>query len=540
MRGRLPNGLEVSERRIPIGVVGANFEARPNVAVDVAGQLLKSLNGAVLRTGGAALRTVTALVDEVLRPGARRGGAAARGRRARPLGRPGGRARARLAAAARAARDPARQRRDDGGAGAARGRAGRPDARARGRRRRALCRGVGRSGQGRGDRRGEPRPAWRLQPAQSPARRRGAAAALLERVARDARPARDRAARHGAGAGARRDGAARVRLGHEWANDAERVATVTVDVVDGPEEAVAIANGETSALAATIVAEDAASRTPFSPVTAAQRRSGRRRRGSPTASPSPARRRPGSTSTGCRGRAGLSPTGTSGCASTESSATARSAGEPAGRRQARLGARGRRARPGAARAAACARRRDRGARRRPGRRSASSRPGRSRSGCRSLGLAARPRSLPRLQAASALGQSRLQRAWEEAFARAGLRAAQVLLTGAEIADRRAYVNVRGALERPLRRSARAGRERERRDGDRRDQLRRQRRPRGAGRRALRCAAARAPDLRRGRLHARTRPRRGEADQRGSGGARGRRSAQGRARPRRDGEQDSGR
>ena len=65
---RLPNGLEVSERRIPIGVVGANFEARPNVAVDVAGQLLKSLNGAVLRTGGAALRTVTALVDEVLPP----------------------------------------------------------------------------------------------------------------------------------------------------------------------------------------------------------------------------------------------------------------------------------------------------------------------------------------------------------------------------------------------------------------------------------------------------------------------------------------
>src|SRR5262245_17655935 len=64
----LPNGLEVSERRIPIGTVGANFEARPNVAVDVAAQLLKSLNAAVLRTGGAALRTVTALVDDVLRP----------------------------------------------------------------------------------------------------------------------------------------------------------------------------------------------------------------------------------------------------------------------------------------------------------------------------------------------------------------------------------------------------------------------------------------------------------------------------------------
>jgi glutamate 5-kinase len=63
-----------------------------------------------------------------------------------------------------------------------------------------------------------------------------------------------------------------------------------------------------------------------------------------------------------------------------------------------------------------------------------------------LGLTARPRSLPRLQAASALGQSRLQRAWEEVFARSGIRAAQVLLTGAEIADRRAYVNVRHALD----------------------------------------------------------------------------------------------
>src|SRR5438309_6515564 len=65
---RLENGLAVSVRRISIGAVGANFEARPNVAVDVAGQLLKSLNAAVLRTGGAALRTVTVLVDEILRP----------------------------------------------------------------------------------------------------------------------------------------------------------------------------------------------------------------------------------------------------------------------------------------------------------------------------------------------------------------------------------------------------------------------------------------------------------------------------------------
>jgi len=64
----LEDGLHVEVRRIPIGVVGANFEARPNVAVDVAGQLLKSLNGGILRTGGAALRTVTVLIDDVLRP----------------------------------------------------------------------------------------------------------------------------------------------------------------------------------------------------------------------------------------------------------------------------------------------------------------------------------------------------------------------------------------------------------------------------------------------------------------------------------------
>jgi len=64
----LENGLRVTERRIPIGTVGANFEARPNVALDVAGQLLKSLNTAVLRTGGAALGTVSVLVDDVLRP----------------------------------------------------------------------------------------------------------------------------------------------------------------------------------------------------------------------------------------------------------------------------------------------------------------------------------------------------------------------------------------------------------------------------------------------------------------------------------------
>lgn len=62
-----------------------------------------------------------------------------------------------------------------------------------------------------------------------------------------------------------------------------------------------------------------------------------------------------------------------------------------------------------------------------------------------LGLDRRPRSVPKLQAASALGQARLHAAWDRELARAGVPAAQILLTAGEIADRSAYVNVRNAL-----------------------------------------------------------------------------------------------
>jgi glutamate 5-kinase len=62
-----------------------------------------------------------------------------------------------------------------------------------------------------------------------------------------------------------------------------------------------------------------------------------------------------------------------------------------------------------------------------------------------LGLTRRPRAVPRLQAASALGQARLQRAWEQALGREGLQAAQILLTAGDVADRAAYVNARNAL-----------------------------------------------------------------------------------------------
>lgn len=65
----LANGLVVEERRVPVGVIGANYEARPNVTVDVATQLIKSRNAGVLRTGGASLRSATALIDRVIGPG---------------------------------------------------------------------------------------------------------------------------------------------------------------------------------------------------------------------------------------------------------------------------------------------------------------------------------------------------------------------------------------------------------------------------------------------------------------------------------------
>jgi glutamate-5-semialdehyde dehydrogenase len=64
----LPGGLVVTERRRPVGVIGANFEARPNVVVDIASQLIKSRNAGVLRTGSAALRSAIALADEVIAP----------------------------------------------------------------------------------------------------------------------------------------------------------------------------------------------------------------------------------------------------------------------------------------------------------------------------------------------------------------------------------------------------------------------------------------------------------------------------------------
>jgi glutamate-5-semialdehyde dehydrogenase len=58
---RLANGLEVSRRRVPLGVIAAVFESRPNVTIDIAALCLKSGNACVLRGGSEAIRSNTVL-----------------------------------------------------------------------------------------------------------------------------------------------------------------------------------------------------------------------------------------------------------------------------------------------------------------------------------------------------------------------------------------------------------------------------------------------------------------------------------------------
>jgi glutamate-5-semialdehyde dehydrogenase len=59
----LPNGLQLSQVRVPFGVVGAIYEARPNVTIDIASLALKSGNAVVLRGGRAAQGTNAVLVE---------------------------------------------------------------------------------------------------------------------------------------------------------------------------------------------------------------------------------------------------------------------------------------------------------------------------------------------------------------------------------------------------------------------------------------------------------------------------------------------
>jgi glutamate-5-semialdehyde dehydrogenase len=66
MEGKvLPNGLRLSKRRVPIGVLGVIYEARPNVTVDVATSCLKTGNAAILRGGSETLRSNLALINAI-------------------------------------------------------------------------------------------------------------------------------------------------------------------------------------------------------------------------------------------------------------------------------------------------------------------------------------------------------------------------------------------------------------------------------------------------------------------------------------------
>src|SRR6266516_1993290 len=249
----LPGGLRLEERRRPIGVVGANYEARPNVTVDVASQLLKSRNAGVLRTGGAALRSAAALVDHVITPAVAAAGldsAALRLLRSADwqaasglVRRPGliplvilrGSGETTRALAAEAARHGVRTlAHADGGGVLYLDAAADP----------GLAAGII---AGSLDRLGVcnrlnllliHEAAWdALLPVALEALRAGGAAASL--------PPHDHA------------------LGHEWALDEGHEATVTVAPAAGPDQAAQVASEQTSGLAASVVTADAAAAQAF-------------------------------------------------------------------------------------------------------------------------------------------------------------------------------------------------------------------------------------------------------------------------------------
>src|SRR3990172_3523261 len=71
---RRPNGMEIGKVRVPIGVIGVIYEARPNVTADAAGLCLKSGNAVILRGGSEAIES-NAIIVNVLAKGAEKAGA---------------------------------------------------------------------------------------------------------------------------------------------------------------------------------------------------------------------------------------------------------------------------------------------------------------------------------------------------------------------------------------------------------------------------------------------------------------------------------
>jgi glutamate-5-semialdehyde dehydrogenase len=61
----MPNGLQIGKKRVPIGVIGAIYESRPNVTVDIACLCLKSGNAVILRGGKETINSNTAIVKVI-------------------------------------------------------------------------------------------------------------------------------------------------------------------------------------------------------------------------------------------------------------------------------------------------------------------------------------------------------------------------------------------------------------------------------------------------------------------------------------------
>jgi len=61
----LPNGLQIGKKRVPLGVIGAIYESRPNVTVDMSSLCLKSGNAIILRGGKETINSNTALARVV-------------------------------------------------------------------------------------------------------------------------------------------------------------------------------------------------------------------------------------------------------------------------------------------------------------------------------------------------------------------------------------------------------------------------------------------------------------------------------------------
>ena len=64
-----PNGLLIAKQRVPMGVIGIIYEARPNVTADAVGLCLKTSNAVVLKGGSEAIHSNTAIADVLIRAG---------------------------------------------------------------------------------------------------------------------------------------------------------------------------------------------------------------------------------------------------------------------------------------------------------------------------------------------------------------------------------------------------------------------------------------------------------------------------------------